>query len=55
VGAVFVPDGKRGGAFRVGRRTGYLEVPTNSAWDFGDKPLRSPLWVKLESLPPGAR
>lgn len=53
LGAVFVPDGKRGGAFRVGRRTGYLEVPHDAAWNFGDKPFTIALWVKLESLPPG--
>ncbi len=53
VGAVFVPDGKRGGAFRVGRRTGYLEVPHDAAWNFGDKPFTIALWVKLESLPYG--
>jgi len=50
LGAVFVPDGKRGGAFRVGRRTGYLEVPHDAAWNFGDKPFTIALWVKLESL-----
>lgn len=51
-GAVFAPDGKRGGACQVGRNRGYLQIPHDAAWDFAGKPFGISLWVKLDQ-PPG--
>ncbi|MDD4118369.1 MAG: LamG domain-containing protein [Kiritimatiellae bacterium] len=53
LGAVFVPDGRLGGAFRVGRRTGYIQIPHDPAWNFADRPFTIALWVKLEGPPYG--
>ena len=52
-GAVYAQEGWKGGACRVGRRTGYLQVPDDPAWDFGSKPFSIALWVNLDSLPYG--
>lgn len=52
-GAVYAPEGKTGGAYRVGRRTGHLQIPDDPAWDFGAEPFSFALWVKLDSPPYG--
>lgn len=52
-GAVYAQEGRKGGAYRVGRRTGYLQIPDDPAWDFGSKPFSIALWVNLDSLPYG--
>ncbi len=53
VGAVYTPEGWKGGAYRVGRGCGYIEIPHNPAWDFGDKPFSISLWLKLDGPPYG--
>ncbi len=52
-GAVFVPDGKRGGAIQVGRRRGFAEVPDDPAWNLADRPFTLALWLKLGAMPYG--
>ena len=52
-GAVYAQEGRKGGAYRVGKRTGYLQIPDDPAWDFGSKPFSLALWVNLDNLPYG--
>ena len=52
-GAIYESEGRIGGACRVGRRTGYIQIPDAPAWDFGAKPFTIALWVKLDSAPFG--
>lgn len=52
-GAVYEPEGRSGGACRVGRRIGYVQIPDNPAWNFGAKPFSIALWVKLDRAPYG--
>jgi len=50
VGAQFTPEGKLGGAYRVGKRCGFIEVPANKAWSLGLEPFSIAVWVKLISF-----
>lgn len=52
-GAIPMREGRKGGAYRTGRRTGHLQIPNDPAWNFGDKPFSIVLWIKLEQMPFG--
>ncbi len=52
-GALWNPNGRVGGAYKVGKRLGYLQTPDQAAWSFGSKPFSICLWLKLDALPSG--
>lgn len=49
-GARYVPDGKRGGAFQVGRGLGYIELPDRKEWALGTNDFSICLWIKFHEL-----
>ena len=55
VGASLTEDrnGKIGGAYYVGKRLGYIQVPDNDMWSFGLKSFAICLWLKLDIPPYG--
>lgn len=53
IGAGYVMEGKQGGACRVGRQSGHVQVPSDAAWNFKDQPFSIALWIKLEQMPFG--
>lgn len=52
-GAKYCPDGKVGGAYQVGKRLGYIQVPDQPAWSFADKRFSIGLWLRVNGLPYG--
>lgn len=50
-GAKWVPKGKVGGAFQVGKQAGHIETPDHEAWSFGMSPFSIGLWMNLNQPP----
>lgn len=52
-GARWTPEGKIGGAYKVGKGDGHIETPDQDVWSFSGKDFSVCLWLKLRSLPTG--
>lgn len=53
LGARYVPNGKMGGAYQVGKHAGFIQVPDQEAWKFDQKPFSISLWFMPGALPYG--
>jgi hypothetical protein len=53
VDAEWTPDGRIGGAYRVGKNVGYIQVPASDSWSFGMKPFSICMWFKFDTVPHG--
>jgi hypothetical protein len=47
----WVPDGRRGGAFRFASGEQVIRVPDHAHWKFGREPFTIALWVRLDQSP----